>query len=110
MSGRSPLKVSFAATITGCAASAARSFCRWAYTPADEDRDRVDETRLLASCCRNLSYLVHFQEPAAALGRIASKAAASYRRRGSSPAHRVSPSSQVGTTAALPTAWARILS
>ena len=43
---------SSAATTVGCAASAARSSCRQAYTPAGGDRGRVDEIQLRASCCR----------------------------------------------------------
>src|ERR1700730_17231975 len=73
MSDRSPQKASFAATTTGRAASVARSFCRRACTPVDEDRDHAGEIRPLVSCCRNLSYLVHCRMLLPPLGRFAER-------------------------------------
>src|SRR3954462_5162685 len=71
---RLPPIASFAETKGGCAGSAVHSSCKRACGPEDEDRDRVGETRLGMSCCRNL--LVKLSGACCRLRSIASMAAA----------------------------------
>lgn len=99
---------SFAETKEERAVSAERWSYRRACTLEDEGRDRVGEIRLGLSCCLNL-FLVDYRELAAAFVRFASMATAS-NSDDMLRFLRISFSHQVGTTAAPPVAWARILS